>query len=357
VRVLFDGRGLRGDSAASGVGTYARELLRGLSTCDDLELAALTTADTPLPAGVARRRVQRFWAERRRGVVEHALRVPLELRLARYDVFHNPLFYAPAGVPGPWVQTLFDVIPLVLDDPDLAHLRRWWGRFGPRYARADAVVAISRHAADEGIRRLVLDHRRVHVVHLGVSPTYHPGGERDDPPFLLAVSQFGRRKGFEHAVAVVDALADAGHPHVLRIAGTVPPSLQPAFDTILRGARHPERVEVLGYVDDLGDLYRRASVFVLPSRYEGFGLPALEAMASGTPVVSFANSSLTEVVGEGGVLVDDGDTEAMVKAVRSIVESPAHAAELTDAGLAWAASFTWDACASATADVYRAVAR
>jgi glycosyltransferase involved in cell wall biosynthesis len=356
MRVLVDGRALGGDAAFSGVGTYARELLSGLARCDDLQVAALASAQAPLPPGVARTRVQRVWSERRRAVAEHAVRTPVDLRLHRYDVFHNPLFYAPAAVPGRWVQTLFDVIPLVLDDPDLVHLRRWWRRFGPRYRRADAVVAISRHAADEGIRLLDLDPRRVHVVPLGVSPVFHPGGERDDPPFLLAVSQFGRRKGFEHAIAVVDALADAGYPHVLRIAGVVPPSLRPTFDELLGAARHPDRVEVLGYVEDLAALYRRASVFVLPSRYEGFGLPALEAMASGTPVVSFSNSSLTEVVGEGGVLVDDGDTEALVKAVRSVIDSPALAEELTAAGLEWAARFTWDACATATADVYRSVA-
>jgi glycosyltransferase involved in cell wall biosynthesis len=108
-------------------------------------------------------------------------------------------------------------------------------------------------------------------------------------------------------------------------------------------------------VDDLPELYRGAAAFVFPSRYEGFGLPVLEAMASGVPVVAYGNSSLPEVMGDAGMLVPDGDLTAMVDAVRSIVDDDARRNELREAGLEHARRFTWEACAETYAQVFAAV--
>jgi glycosyltransferase involved in cell wall biosynthesis len=357
--VVVDGRELTGDSAGSGIGTYIRNLLAGLAAFDDIAVEALATRDAVLPAGVRRVPIRRVFYGRRRAVIEHASLVAVDLALrSRADVFHNPLFHAPAGIRRRWVQTLHDVIPLVDPDPALDVLRRRWRRFGPRYRSADAVVADSRHTADEGIRLLGLRADRVHVVHLGVSSAFSPDGPRfeADPPYVLAVGQFSARKGVGEALAVIDRIADAGLPHRLRLAGWVPPSLQAAHDDLLARAPRPDRVEVLGFVDDLAALYRGASLVLVPSRYEGFGLPALEAMASGVPVVSFANSSLPEVVGDGGVLVPDGDVLALADAAIALLANEGRAGEVAAAGLARARTFTWDRCARQTADVYREIA-
>ncbi len=225
----------------------------------------------------------------------------------------------------PWVQTLLDVIPLVLDTPDQAVLRKDGGG-----ASAPLSPGLGHHrhlaacAADEGVRLLNLDPSRVLVAPLGVDPAFHPGDTGPaDTPYLLAVSEYSRRKGFAEAFAVVDALADAGYPHRLIVAGRVHPWAQNELAALRAAARHPERIEILGYVPELLPLYQGAAAFLMSSRYEGFGLPALEAMASGAPVVAFANSSVTEVVGGGGQLVDDGDVPAMVAAVRQVLDSAA----------------------------------
>jgi len=109
-------------------------------------------------------------------------------------------------------------------------------------------------------------------------------------------------------------------------------------------------------VDDLAGLYRRATALVVTSRAEGFGLPAVEAMACGTPVVAFANTALTEVVGGGGVLVDDGDVDAFVAALRPVLDSERERAELSERALAHARSFSWERAVAAHADLYRAAA-
>jgi glycosyltransferase involved in cell wall biosynthesis len=256
------------------------------------------------------------------------------------------------------VQTLHDVIPLVLDEADVAALRRRWQRFGSRYRDADAVIAVSRHAADEGIRVLGIEPDRIFVAHHGVDPAYRPeeGGARADPPYLLVVGEYSRRKGFAEAFAVMDALAEAGYPHVLKVAGRIHDAGRDELQQLRSGAARPGRIALLGHVPDLASLYRGATAMLMTSRYEGFGLPAVEAMASGTPVVAFANTAIAEIVLGGGTLVRDGDVPALIAAVRVLLDSPAAAEELRQQGLARAAHFTWAKSAAIHAEVYRLVA-
>jgi glycosyltransferase involved in cell wall biosynthesis len=248
------------------------------------------------------------------------------------------------------------VIPLVYDSPDLARLKANWKRFGPRYRNAAAVIAISQHARDEGVRVLGLNADRVHVARLGVDANFRPGADGpSDPPYLLVVGEFSRRKGFSEAFAVIDALVDSGYPHRLVVAGRVHNWARQELMALHAAARHPERIELCDFVPDVVSLYQGATGFLVTSRYEGFGLPALEAMACGVPVVAFANSALMEVVDGGGVLVEDGNVEAMTTAIRQIIDSPFLAEEQREKGLAHASTFTWAHSAAVHAEVYRSV--
>jgi alpha-1,3-rhamnosyl/mannosyltransferase len=359
--VVLDAQTLSSVASGGGVSSYTRHLMGALAERGDVSLTVLCGADVPVPAGVRRVTIHRVAHRARLEVMEHALRGPVELRRHRPAgaVFHNPSFHAPVGVRGPWVQTLHDVIPLVFDSPDVAALRARWKRFGPRYLRADAVIAISRHAADEGVRLLGLDPAKVTVATHGVDPIYSPGeasGMVADRPYLLVVSEYSVRKGFAEAFAVMDGLVDAGYPHRLVVAGRVHSWATQELAELHAAARHPERIELRGFVPDLVELYRGASAFLMTSRYEGFGLPPLEAMGCGLPVVAFANSSVTEVVSGGGLLVDDGDVAAMLGEVRRIIDSPSLAAELKERSVAHAKTFTWERCAAVHAEVYRSVA-
>jgi len=358
VPVLLDAQSL--STAVDGTGTYVRGLVGGLmSSRTDIALSVLAAPETDLDG--ARLIPVRQWTTRPRlQLMEHAARLPLDVRRQRRQhggtVFHNPSFHAPWGMPTPWVQTLHDVIPLVFDAPDLSALRTRWQRFGPRYRQASAVIAVSRHAADEGIRLLGLDSQRVHVALHGVSDRYHPSEDGpSDPPYLLVVSEFSARKGFAEAFAVSDALVDAGYPHRLVVAGRVHAEVKDALNRLHASARHPERIDIRDFVPDLVALYQGASAFLMTSHYEGFGLPPLEAMACGVPVVAFATTAVTEVVEGGGRLVPEGDVTAMTTAVRQLLDTPALAAEERQRGLAHAATFTWARSAAIHAEVYRAV--
>lgn len=357
--VLIDGIQLTGQSSRSGIGTYVRELVNGLADIGDISLMVLATRETELPAGVTRLPVRRRWRHGRRSELEHEILRPIALMHNRADVYHSPNFVVSAVQRSPWVATLYDLAPLVVrDDVNLAHLRSHMLRFGRRMARADAVIAISRFAADAGIRQFGLDASRVHVCHLGVGAEFKPEGPgvTEDAPYLLLVSEYQRRKGFDRAFAVIDSLAEAGYPHVLKVAGRVNPWVEEELASMTAAVSHPGRIQILGFVEDLAALYRGATVALIPSRYEGFGLPALEAMASGCPVVAFDNSALGEIVGEGGLLAPEGDLEAMVKLVRGLLDDPSRRAEQAEAGLAWASGFSWETCAALHAEVYRSLA-
>ncbi len=358
VKVVVDGRELTGMGRFSGLGTFTRNLLGALAHDARLDVRVLSTDPDAVPAGLDPVRVWRRFHERRRSVYEHEALISLDVARCRGDVVYSPVL---SGVPytrRPYAQTLHDVIPLVLDDPNLVYLRRWWARWARSYRRADAVIADSRYTAEEGIRVLGLDPRRVHVGYMGVGSQFtpRPSGEPDDPPYLLVVSEYSARKGFGDAFAIVGALADAGYPHRLKVAGRVQPQFRAELDELVRSAPRPDRIDVLGFVDDLAELYRGAAVFMWTSRYEGFGLPPIEAMASGVPVVSYTNSSLTEVVADAGVLVPDGDLTAMVAATRAVLDDRGRRSDLRESGLDRARHFSWDACAATYADVLASLA-
>jgi O-antigen biosynthesis alpha-1,3-rhamnosyltransferase len=344
----------------SGLGTFTRNLLGALSRIPSLEVRALATEPAAVPEGVEPVRMWRRFDERRRSMYEHEALISLDVLRCRADVVYSPVLNGVPFTGRPYVQTLHDVIPLVLPDPDLDQLRRWWARWGRAYRRADAVVAVSRYTADEGVRLLGLDPSRVHVAYNGVSEEFHPRPHAepdDDPPYLLLVSEYSARKSFGDAFALIGALADRGYPHRLKVAGRVQDQFHDEVDELVRRAPRPDRIEMLGFVDDLPELYRGATAFLFCSRYEGFGLPLAEAMASGVPVVSYANSSLTEVVGQAGVLVPDGDMAAIVGAMSALLDDPTRQRELRELGLERAHQFSWDACASTYADVFADVAR
>lgn len=345
------------EGGAGGIGTYVRGLLAALDEIPGLHPTALAGEGATLPAGVEVAATTGAHRGGRPGYyLGFAQRAAAVARTPR-DVLHEPGIYPPVGTRRPWVQSLHDVIPLHDPDPELAALRSRLRFLARWYRRAAVVVSFSRHAADEGIRHLGLDHRRIHVVPHGVSAAFTPDGPvtgapgGDDRPYVLAVGEYQRRKGWEHAVDVVGVLADAGLPHRLVLAGRVAPVRRAAVDALV-AAGPPGRVHLAGFVDDLPALYRGAAVVLAPSRAEGFGFSPLEAMACARPLVAFANSSVPEVVGDGGVLVPDGDGAAMAEAVRGLLAEPHRAAALAAAGRARAAGFTWAASAAGHADAY-----
>jgi glycosyltransferase involved in cell wall biosynthesis len=242
----------------------------------------------------------------------------------------------PVGLRGPCVVTIHDLH--FERDPSVMGLvdRFTFKAVVPRAVRrADHVLAVSERTKRDLIELYDVAPEKVTVTPHGVDPAFAPGdGAHED--YVLFVGAVQARKDPLAALAAADAV---GLPLV--VAG---PEKEPELARELRR----RGADVRGWVDkpELAHLYRRAAAFVLPSRYEGFGVPALEAMASGTPVVLSDDAALREVAGDAGIY---GDLADGVRAALAERERYARA------GLERAARFSWEASARLTADVYRRV--
>lgn len=357
--VLLDMRPLQGPSGARGVGAYARGLLGGLIRAGydrNLTLLLDVAFDEPaLPEGRYRLAGSRRRSHGQLAAYEDAVALTADIRRIGPDVYHAIDFHLPGRCPCPLVVTLHDLIPWAWGGPRMRGERlRYLAAF--RFLRrADAVIAVSEATAGDAARLHVAAGRRVRVIPEAADPVFAPREgaasrvkQRWDleAPFLLFVGALDARKD-PRALLQAYEVARASRPELkLVIAGEpgrqAPPSM-------------PGAVQI-GHVDDaaLADLYTAAGCLVFSSRYEGFGLPCLEAMACGCPVVAFRNSSVPEVVDDAGLLVDDGDGEALGRAA---VEAIGQRERWGRAGLQQARKFSWDRAAKDTISTYQSLLR
>lgn len=351
----------------TGTGVYAARLLEQLSIRPDLDLSVFDGWPAKTKSGIVSRAFKfagnMAWTH---------FGLPVRLWRGHFDLLHSPAFVAPIKAPCPVVITMHDITYLLYP----AHFARRWVRYMKSVApiavkSAAAIICGSEHSKRDLVEAYKLSPAKVHVVPYGVDhERFRPGTSLNAEwarqagiraGYVLHVGGLFHRKNIPALLRAVAQLRSQGKwgDRQLVLAGSDAPGV-PGADEIYSTVKQLDltaNVVLPGRVPDehLPGLYAQASLLVMPSLYEGFGFPVLEAMASGIPVVASNTSSLPEVAGEAAILVPPHDTTALADAIIAILSRQNLADDLRAKGLAQAQQFNWQRTAAETVAVYRGI--
>jgi len=353
----------------AGTGVYAARVLEQFADRKDLHVEVLQGWHRNLSADGL---ISRGWGIVGNLVWTHTF-LPAILRKRHADLLHSPAFIAPISAPCPVVMTVHDITYLLYP----SHFSRWWVTYlkaiMPRALKsAAAIVCVSEHSKRDIIAMYKVPEHNVHVIPNGVNhERFHPGSTLDSDwssalgigeHYLLHVGTFSYRKNIPVLLRAITHLRSRGKwgDRQLVLAGAQDLAMkgaQEVFETI-RELELSGSVVLTGHVPDqhIAGLYAQAAALVIPSLYEGFGLPVLEAMAAGTPVVASNTSSLPEVAGDAAILFPPHDELALAAAIEEVLE-PSASDELRRKGLERARQFSWQRTAEQMIAVYRAVGK
>lgn len=288
------------------------------------------------------------------------------------DLLHVPYFAGPMFPFCPTVLTIHDVIPFVMPVYRGPRMASFYWRLVARAAQsASRIITDSEASRRDIVKYLRIDPGKVQVIYLGVNPDLYRARTTGESAGVL--SRLGIKDRYVLYVGGLDVRKNVGS--LLRAFAVARSALEPEPKLVVVGRPFSEDSRVfpdlrpivketglehaVTFTGPVSDeerviLYQSAAAFVFPSLYEGFGLPPLEAMASGVPVIASNRSSIPEVVGDGGILVDPEDTAGIASAIRSVLQDDVLARTLRQKGLERSRQFTWEKAARETLDVYRA---
>jgi len=284
----------------------------------------------------------------------------------RHDVYHFTNFVIPPLRKGRSVVTIYDMsfhrLPSFAEDRNLRYLE---AKVQQSADRADAILTISQFSADEICEVLAVPASRVFPIHLGIAPDFAAPPDSAvaelrtrfglDRPYLLNVGTIEPRKNTGLLFDLLERLSE--FDGLLVLAGGRGWKCEPLFER-MRNSPHADRIRYFGFVDDadMPALYAGAELFLFPSFYEGFGLPPLEAMACGAPVIASTGGALPEVLGDGARVLESYEPDAWAEAARQLLTDSGAREALVARGRERAARFTWEKTARATWEVYRGLA-
>jgi glycosyltransferase involved in cell wall biosynthesis len=371
LKVALDATPLAG--ARTGVGEFCQEILEVFATRPDLQVGAFAISSHGrsgitrlLPAGV------KALGPPGPGLPARVLHAswarwpfpPVELYTGQVDLVHGTNFVVPPARKAAMVVTVHDLSPL--------HFPQWCRPAARAYPelvkkaveRGAWVHTDSAFVGNEVVEALGVPEERVRAVHLGVSPavataTIDVAGLLPDwvTSYVLAVGRVEPRKDLPTLVQAFGAVA-ARRPGLALVLAGPDGSGSTQLEDAVAASPASRQVIRLGWVEDgaRDALIRRATVFAYPSRYEGFGLSPLHAMAAGTPVVASACGALEEILGDAAWLVPPSDDVALAAALEHLVDDASARARLAEKGRQRAAQYSWESCAEGLASLYHELA-
>lgn len=358
------------DYRAAGVSTYARELLSHLAQAepaheylafhgsDSRSVPGVQSVVSPLPT--VRAPIRIAWEQ---------LGFPWQALAAGIDVVHGMVNVVPLLARQPSVVTVHDLAflrhPERFPRAKTVYLR---SAVHASVRRSRHIIAVSESTRRDVVELLAVPEECVTVIYPGVASTFRPLIHEDvesfrqsvfgGRPYILHVGTLEPRKNVDILVrAFARVRASSGLPHVLALVGARGWMYKSLFELVSQLGLE-DQVHFVEYVPahDLPFWYNGADLFAYPSAYEGFGLPVVEAMACGVPVVTSASSSLSELAGDACLTVEPGSPESLQVAMTRILESPDLQSRLREAGRMRAGRFSWERTARATIDIYERLA-
>jgi len=294
---------------------------------------------------------------------------PSRAKKAKVEILHQPCFSAPLFYSGKVVLTIHDLISHYFPQNMPVGSRLYFSKWMPlTYNRADKIIAISENTKKDIMHFLQIPEEKIVVIHSAVGEDFKPVSDlsrieaikkkyKTGDKFILDVGTLEPRKNLPFLVKAYHlALKDGKISHNLVLTGKKGWYYEGLFE-LIKDLDLEGKVILPGYVpdNDLPVLYNAADLFAFPSLYEGFGFPPLEALSCGTPVIAANNSSVPEVVGEAGILLDVKNEKVWAENMVRVLSDKALAKELSQKGLERAKSFSWYKTAQETIAVYQEV--
>ena len=363
------------DRAPGGIGRYTEELMRALQR-RELNLTILYAGKKhhiPQKEDVGDKQASRVIELPKAGLLPALLTLgQVEIgwvgKRKQLGLIHDPTGAMPLFLTGSRrVATIHDVIPYIYPETSTKLdklIYHYWLPLAVR--RLDAIITVSEQSKRDLIRYLPVKSEDVVVIPEAAGANYRLLNRTQvkpvltrygiDFPYILYVGSLVSRKNLPRLLEAYARARQNVPQWKLVIVGARKWKFTPIFETVQRLGLEPH-VHFTGYVEeeDLPAVYNGADLFVFPSLYEGFGLPVLEAMASGTPVITSNCSSLPEVAGDAAILIDPYDVDAIAEAMQQVLLNPSLAASLRVKGLAHAKKFSWERTAQETIAVYERV--
>jgi len=297
-------------------------------------------------------------------------KLPRLARAAHVDLLHQPAFSAPVFFKGKTVVTVHDIIAILFGGDIPFYSRQYFARWMPfSYRFADKIICVSEHTKQDLIKHLGVPEEKMVVIPEAAGSRFKPIKDRRkidkildkyyiDGRYILHIGTLNPRKNLEFLIRVFNRI----HKMMPDIKLVITGKKGWYYENLFEAVRHlglEKFIIFTGYIEDeeAPYLYNGADVYAFPSIYEGFGLPPLEAMSCGTPVVASNTSSIPEVVGDAGVLLSPKDVESWVKAILRILRDKPLREKMTTASLKQAKKFSWRKTARQTVEVYEEVLR
>ncbi len=348
----------------TGIGRYIRNLVQALPDCaiEDAELILFQSRRE-------REKIVQAPAVRSRRVGTPAhhrwerIFLAAEIALKRIDVLHSPDHVAPKQMGWTSVVTMHDLSFLAHPEAHSAESLLYYANVFRTLRNAAKVIAVSEFTRHEILDRVSIAPERVTTIYEAVDPAYYPRSKSDcdrvrgrlevPESYFLVVGTIEARKNLERLLAAYALLPRKDRPYLVLAGGR-----GYHYDRVLEAVqthRLEDQVRFLGFVndDDLPALYTGAECLLYPSRYEGFGLPILEAMACGCPVITSDHGSMAEVAGSAAILVDPNSSESIADGIMTLLHDSALRDRLVAKGHSRVKEFSWRSTAEQTLAVYR----